>query len=164
MLNLPSRVQVTEVGPRDGLQRFKQPVDTATKVRMVDRFSEAGLPVIEVTGFAHSGAIPNLADAQEVFARIKRKPGVVYRGLVPNARGAERAAAAKVDEILSWGRPMELMGVCTGVDPKAVLAAAMDMAAMLNIAPRSNSVNGLTRERFSAQPSHSDGCLHDQAS
>lgn len=100
MLNLPSSVVVAEVCPRDGLQSFKQAVDTDTKVRMVDRLSDAGLPVIEVTGFAHPRVIPNLADAAEVFARIRRKPGVVYRGLVPNARGAERAAEARVDEML----------------------------------------------------------------
>ncbi|MCC7271751.1 MAG: hydroxymethylglutaryl-CoA lyase, partial [Alphaproteobacteria bacterium] len=62
--------------------------------------SAAGFPVIEVTGFAHPRVIPNLRDAEEVMARIARRPGTVYRGLVPNARGGERAAAAGVDEML----------------------------------------------------------------
>jgi len=100
VIRLPAQVQVVEVAPRDGLQSFKRPVDTATKVHLVDRLSDAGFPVIEVGGFAHPRAIPNLADAEAVFERIRRKPGVVYRGLVPNARGAERAAAARVDEML----------------------------------------------------------------
>ncbi|QHI97847.1 hydroxymethylglutaryl-CoA lyase [Xylophilus rhododendri] len=100
MLNLPSSVAVNEVCPRDGLQSFPRAVDTDTKVRLVDRLSDAGLPLIEVSGFAHPRAIPNLADAEEVFARIRRRPGTVYRGLVPNARGAQRAAAARVDEML----------------------------------------------------------------
>lgn len=100
MLSLPSKISITEVAPRDGLQSFKQPVDTETKVRIVDRLSDAGLPVIEVTGFAHPRAIPNLADAEEVFARIRRRPGTVYRGLAPNARGADRAIKAHADEIL----------------------------------------------------------------
>ena len=100
MLSLPDKVTVAEVGPRDGLQSLGKPIDTATKVRMIDRLSETGLPVIEVTGFAHPRVIPNLADAEEVCARITRRPGTVYRGLVPNARGAERAAKAKVDEML----------------------------------------------------------------
>ncbi len=100
MIRLPASVEVVEVGPRDGLQSFPRAVDTDTKVRLVDRLSDAGLRTIEVTGFAHPRAIPNLADAQEVFERIRRKPGVVYRGLVPNARGAERAAAARADEVL----------------------------------------------------------------
>lgn len=100
MLNLPERVTVVEVAPRDGLQSFPRAVDTDTKVRMIDRLSATGLEVIEVTGFAHPRVIPNLADAEEVCARIRRRPGVVYRGLAPNARGAERAARAKVDETL----------------------------------------------------------------
>ncbi|WP_207482176.1 hydroxymethylglutaryl-CoA lyase [Arenibaculum pallidiluteum] len=100
MLNLPDSVMVAEVGPRDGLQSLPDWIDTDTKVRMVDRLSEAGFPVIEVTGFVSPRAVPNLRDADEVFARIRRRPGTVYRALVPNARGAERAAAAGVDEML----------------------------------------------------------------
>ena len=100
MLRLPERVTIVDVGPRDGLQSFPRAIDTATKVAMIDRLSETGLPVIEATGFAHPRVIPNLADAEEVCARINRKPGVVYRGLVPNARGAERAVPAKLDELL----------------------------------------------------------------
>ncbi len=95
---------VVDVSPRDGLQSFPRAIDTDTKVKMIDRLSETGLPVIEVTNFAHPRVIPNLADAEAVCARFKRKPGVVYRGQVPNARGAERALAmpkaAQLDELL----------------------------------------------------------------
>lgn len=100
MLNLRKRITVAEVGPRDGLQSLPKWIDTETKIAMVNRLSAAGFPVIEVTGFVHPRVIPNLKDAEEVFARIDRRPGTVYRALVPNARGAERAAAAKVDEML----------------------------------------------------------------
>lgn len=100
MLKLPEKVKLVEVGPRDGLQSIGKPIATDLKVRMVDRLSQVGFPVIEVTGFAHPRVIPNLADAEEVCARIQRRPGTVYRGLAPNARGAERAARAKVDEVL----------------------------------------------------------------
>ena len=102
MLNIPSKVTVVDVAPRDGLQSFPRWVDTETKIALVDRLSEAGFPVIEVTGYAHPRVIPNLRDAEEVMAGIKRRPGTVYRGLVPNARGAERAvqSAAPPDEIL----------------------------------------------------------------
>lgn len=100
MLNIPDSTIVSEVGPRDGLQSFHRWVETDDKVRIVDRLSEAGLPVIEVTGFAHPRVIPNLRDAEEVCARIKRRPGTVYRGLVPNARGAERGVKAGLDELL----------------------------------------------------------------
>ena len=99
-LYLPKEIVVAEVGPRDGLQSFPRWIDTDTKVAMIDRLSDLGLPVIEVSNFAHPKVIPHLRDAEEVFERIKRRPGTVYRGLVPNARGAERAAAAHVDEML----------------------------------------------------------------
>jgi hydroxymethylglutaryl-CoA lyase len=100
MLFLPKRALVIEVAPRDGLQSLNKWIETEAKVRMVDRLSAAGFPVIEVTGFAHPRVIPNLKDAEEVFERITRRPGTVYRGLVPNARGAERAVKAKVGEML----------------------------------------------------------------
>jgi hydroxymethylglutaryl-CoA lyase len=97
---LPKEIIVAEVGPRDGLQSFPRWIDTGTKVEIIDRLSDLGLPVIEVSNFAHPKVIPHLRDAEEVFERITRKPGTVYRGLVPNARGAERAASAHVDEML----------------------------------------------------------------
>jgi hydroxymethylglutaryl-CoA lyase len=99
-LNLPEKIVVAEVGPRDGLQSFPRWVDTDTKVAMIDRLSDLGLPVIEVSSFAHPKVVPHLRDAEEVFRRIKRRPGTVYRALVPNAHGAGRAATAKVDEML----------------------------------------------------------------
>lgn len=104
MLHLPEKITVVDVAPRDGLQSFPRWVDTDTKVKLVDRLSATGLPVIEVTNFAHPRVIPNLKDAEEVCARITRRKGVVYRGLVPNARGAERALAmprsSHLDELL----------------------------------------------------------------
>ncbi|HTJ99088.1 MAG TPA: hydroxymethylglutaryl-CoA lyase [Bordetella sp.] len=99
-MRLPEQIDIVEVGPRDGLQSLRKWVPTEDKVRMVDRLSQAGFPVIEVTGFVHPRVIPNLSDAEAVCERIMRRPGVIYRGLAPNARGAERAAAARVDEIV----------------------------------------------------------------
>src|ERR1700750_2446789 len=99
-LHLPKEIIVAEVGPRDGLQSFPRWIDTGTKVEIIDRLSDLGLPVIEVSNFAHPKVIPHLRDAAGVFERIRRKPGTIYRGLVPNARGAERAASAHVDEML----------------------------------------------------------------
>ena len=100
MLNLPERASVVDVAPRDGLQSFPRWLDTDLKVAVIDRLSEVGFPTIEVTGFVHPRVIPNLRDAEDVMARIRRRPGTVYRALVPNAKGAERAAAAGADEIL----------------------------------------------------------------
>ena len=101
MLKLPGKVKVVEVGPRDGLQSFARWVDTETKIAMIDCLSDAGFPVIEATSFARATVVPHLKDAELVLERIRRRPGTVYRALVPNARGAERAVASGlVDELL----------------------------------------------------------------
>ncbi|MDB5028011.1 MAG: hmgcL [Candidatus Eremiobacteraeota bacterium] len=100
MIRYPSKVTICEVGPRDGLQSFGRKIPTDVKVRMIDRLSATGLPVIEATGFVHPKMIPHLDDAEEVMARIRRRPGTIYRGLAPNERGAERAVAAGVDEVV----------------------------------------------------------------
>ncbi len=100
MLQLPSHVTVVDVSTRDGLQSFHRWVDTDVKVAMVDRLSQVGFPTIEVTNFAHPRVIPHLRDAEEVMERISRRPGITYRAQAPNARGAERAVAAKAEEIL----------------------------------------------------------------
>jgi isopropylmalate/homocitrate/citramalate synthase len=96
---LPARVRVVEVGPRDGLQNISATVPTAVKVRFVDLLSAAGLPVIEVTSFVSPRAVPQLADAAEVFRAITKRPGTRYPVLVPNLRGMERALAAGVRDI-----------------------------------------------------------------
>lgn len=100
MLSLPTHVTVIEVGPRDGLQSLGRWLDTDKKVAMIDRLSDAGFPVIEVTSFAHPRVVPMLKDAEEVVARIKRRAGTAYRALVPNKRGAIRAVETDIDEIL----------------------------------------------------------------
>ncbi len=96
---LPRRITVVEVGPRDGLQNEKAQIPTDVKVRFIDALSESGLPVIEATSFVSPSAIPQLADADEVMRRIKRKVGVRYSVLVPNEKGLERALAAGLKEI-----------------------------------------------------------------
>jgi hydroxymethylglutaryl-CoA lyase len=96
---LPKRVTVVEVGPRDGLQNESVEIPTAVKVRFIDALADAGLPVIEATSFVSPKAIPQLADADDVMRRIKRRPGVRYPVLVPNERGLERALDAGAREI-----------------------------------------------------------------
>ena len=97
--NLPRRVKIVEVGPRDGLQNEKSEISTAEKIRYIDLLSEAGLPVIEATSFVSPKAIPQLADADEVFRAIRKREGVTYLVLVPNERGFDRAVAAGVRSI-----------------------------------------------------------------
>ena len=75
-------VRIVEVGPRDGLQNEARQVPTEVKVAFVDALSEAGFDEIEVSSFVSARWIPQLADAEEVFARIRRAPGVTYMALV----------------------------------------------------------------------------------
>lgn len=98
-MKLPARVTLCEVGPRDGFQIEPDFIPTDLKVEVVDLLSEAGLPRIEVTSFVHPKAVPQLRDAEEVMARIRRRPGTRYAALVPNDKGAGRAVDAGVDEI-----------------------------------------------------------------
>ena len=90
---------IQEVAPRDGLQIEPVFVPTHEKIRLVDGLSAAGFTRIEVSSFVSPKAVPALADAAEVFAGIMRRPGTTYVALVPNPKGAERALAAKADEI-----------------------------------------------------------------
>ncbi len=94
----PARVDVREVGPRDGLQNEAVvPVDA--RVRLIDALSATGLRFIEAASFVSAAAIPPMAGSEEVMAAITRRPGIVYSALVPNPKGAERAVAAQADEI-----------------------------------------------------------------
>lgn len=88
-----------EVGPRDGLQNERVRIPTASKVRFVQALAEAGLRRIEVSSFVHPMAIPQLADAEQVFAALAALEGCRLSALVPNDRGLERALAAQVREI-----------------------------------------------------------------
>ena len=98
-MNVPRRVKVCEMGPRDGLQNEKSVVSTADKIAYIDLLSQSGLPVIEATSFVSPKAIPQLADASEVYAGIRKADGVRYVVLCPNLKGLERARAAGVDSI-----------------------------------------------------------------
>lgn len=98
-MSLPKFVTVCEMGARDGLQNEHAVIATADKVRYIDLLSESGLLLIEATSFVSPKAIPQLADAAEVFAQIKKRAGVRYPVLTPNVKGLERAKAAGADAI-----------------------------------------------------------------
>jgi len=98
-MRLPERVTMCEVGTRDGFQIEPDFIPTEQKVEAVDLLSAAGLPRIEVTSFVHPKAVPQLRDAEEVMARIRRRPGTRYAALVPNEKGAVRAIEAGVNAI-----------------------------------------------------------------
>jgi hydroxymethylglutaryl-CoA lyase len=90
---------VQEVAPRDGLQIEKQWVETEDKIALIDRLSTCGFTRIEAGSFVSPKAIPALRDGDSVFNGIRREAGVIYVALVPNVKGAERALAARADEL-----------------------------------------------------------------
>jgi hydroxymethylglutaryl-CoA lyase len=98
-VNLPVRVRMVEVGPRDGLQNEPAMVPTEVKVGLIDRLSDAGLPAIEAASFVSPKWVPQMADGKEVMTAIKRRPGVRYPVLTPNLKGYEAALAAGCDEV-----------------------------------------------------------------
>ena len=102
-MNLPTRVQLIDVGPRDGLQNEKQPVPAAVKIELVRRLQDAGLREIEVTSFVSPKWVPQMADNAEVMAGIPRRAGVRYSVLAPNMKGFEAALPTRPDEIVVFG-------------------------------------------------------------
>ncbi len=96
---LPTKVRLVEVGPRDGLQNEKASVPTDVKVTLIDMLTDAGFPAVEATAFVSPKWVPQMADAADVMARIRRRPDVRYPVLTPNLRGFEAALAAGADEV-----------------------------------------------------------------
>src|SRR6266581_7991555 len=98
-MNLPRRVRMVEVGPRDGLQNEQAIVPTEVKVGLIDRLTDAGLPAIEATSFVSPKWVPQMGDAAQVMAAIRKRRGVRYPVLTPNMKGFEAALAAGCDEV-----------------------------------------------------------------
>lgn len=100
-LALPAATRLVEVGLRDGLQVVERVIDTEDKLAVVRALLDAGVTEIEAVSFAHPRVLPQFADAAEVMARVPRPDGVSYRGLVPNIKGAERAADCGLDTMVA---------------------------------------------------------------
>jgi hydroxymethylglutaryl-CoA lyase len=93
-------ITIREVGTRDGIQSLGAFIETDQKVALLEALSDTGLRRIEATSFVNPKAVPQMADASEVMARVRRRPGVRYEALVPNVRGAQDALAARMDAVL----------------------------------------------------------------
>ncbi|GGW41266.1 hydroxymethylglutaryl-CoA lyase [Gemmobacter lanyuensis] len=104
---MADHVTIYEMAPRDGLQNESRPIDTAAKIRLVDLLSDCGFSHIEVTSFVSAKWVPQMADAAEVLAGIRRRPGVIYAALTPNLQGLERALAAGVGEVAVFASASE---------------------------------------------------------
>ncbi|WP_179023153.1 hydroxymethylglutaryl-CoA lyase [Streptomyces sp. IMTB 2501] len=105
--DLPARVRIHEVGARDGLQNEKSAVPTEIKAEFIRRLADAGLTTIEATSFVHPKWVPQLADAEELFPRVKGLPGVALPVLVPNQRGLDRALALGADRVAVFASATE---------------------------------------------------------
>ena len=107
MMNLPSRVKIVEVGPRDGLQNEKQVVPTEIKIELIDRLAEAGVRAIEATSFVSPKWVPQMGDNTAVMQGIKRHSATVYPVLTPNLQGFDAAIQAGATEVAIFGAASE---------------------------------------------------------
>jgi hydroxymethylglutaryl-CoA lyase len=98
MSDLPARISLREVGPRDGLQN-EDPVPAAAKIALIDQLATTGVSRIEAVSFVRAEAIPQMADADEVWAAVTKDPAIRYSALAPNLRGARRALDAGFTEV-----------------------------------------------------------------
>jgi len=131
-VKLSRPITVVEVGPRDGLQNERASVSTADKIELVNRLGASGLPVIEVSAFVSPKWVPQMSDAEQVFAGITRRGGTRYTALVPNASGLERAQRAGVTEVAIFAASSETFSrknINQGIDDSlATYKAVCDLA------------------------------------
>jgi hydroxymethylglutaryl-CoA lyase len=106
-MNIPARVQITDVGPRDGLQNEASPVPAAVKIELVHRLQAAGLKHIEVTSFVSPKWVPQMADNAQVMQGLQRRPDVSYSVLTPNLKGLEAALLTRPDAVVVFGSASE---------------------------------------------------------
>src|SRR3982750_888278 len=132
-------VAITEVGTRDGFQAEERFIDTAIKAEIIDALIGAGIRRIEATSFVSPRAVPQLADANDVLSRLTRRSEAHIAALAPNARGAERALGAGVDEIVCFVSASETHN-------RTNLNAAIDDA-LANVAEVASIVRGKVRMR-----------------
>ncbi len=106
-MNLPAKVTLVEVGPRDGLQNESATIALGDKLQLIHDLAAAGHRVIEAGSFVNPRWVPQMADSEDVFAGINRAPGTRYTALTPNLQGFERALAAGADEVAVFASASE---------------------------------------------------------
>ncbi|MFC3282520.1 hydroxymethylglutaryl-CoA lyase [Litchfieldella rifensis] len=103
----PKSVRLVEVAPRDGLQNEPEPIDTVTKLELIDRLGAAGIRYIEAASFVSPKWVPQMADHRDVMTGLTRREGVTYAALTPNLKGLEAALACGVEEVAVFGAASE---------------------------------------------------------
>jgi hydroxymethylglutaryl-CoA lyase len=98
-IQLPSKVIICEVAPRDGFQAEKEWIPTENKMAIIKKLATTGIQSMELTSFVHPKAIPQLKDAEEVVRQAQELTGIKFRALVPNVRGAQRAIDAGIKKL-----------------------------------------------------------------
>ena len=134
---MTDRVEIFEVGPRDGLQNEPHAIATADKIALIELLSRAGFSRVEVASFVSPKWVPQMADGAEVLAGITRTPGVHYAALTPNMRGYGGARAAKADEIAIFASASEGF---SKANLNASIAESLDRFADVAAAARADGV------------------------
>ena len=134
---MPAKVKIVEVSPRDGLQNEKQFVPTEIKVELVNRLADAGFQNVEATSFVSPKWTPQMADAAEVMAQIRRRPGTIYSVLTPNMKGFDAALAARADEVVIFGAASE---ACSQRNINCSIAESLDRVEPVAAAAKANGL------------------------
>jgi hydroxymethylglutaryl-CoA lyase len=139
-MTVPRQVTLVEVGPRDGLQNESQAIPLSAKLQLIDELAAAGHRVIEAGSFVNPRWVPQMADSEQVFQGIQRRPGVRYAALTPNLRGFEHALAAGADEVAIFAATSETFSHkninCSISESLQRFAKVMDAAKEHNIPVR----------------------------
>ena len=139
-MNLPQKVRIVEVGPRDGLQNEKQPIDAATKIQLIEKLTDAGICYVEAGSFVNPKWIPQMAGSETVFEQLARREGVTYAALTPNMQGFARALEVGASEVAIFAVPSEAFSQkninCSVAESLERFAPIMDAAKAADIRVR----------------------------
>ncbi len=100
---LPNKVKIVEVGPRDGLQNEKQLIDANDKIALINKLVDAGLTYVESGSFVSPKWVPQMATSSEIFEKLTKHKDVTYAALTPNMKGFDTAMSVNVDEVAIFG-------------------------------------------------------------
>ncbi|WP_227368492.1 hydroxymethylglutaryl-CoA lyase [Halomonas sp. M20] len=136
----PTSVRLVDVSPRDGLQNEFEPIDTATKLELIDRLGAAGIRHIEAASFVSPKWVPQMADHREVMAGLERRDGITYSALTPNLKGLEAALECGVQEVAVFGAASETFSQkninCSVAESLERFAPVLERAKQANVRVR----------------------------